>query len=508
MLPGAVTPLTLSLSVYAIDWGMRKMLTTAGAYKKMDNIPPYSCVLPVCNHLFINLSSIYPMTKCVLFATKQDVDYSICGRKIDAECEIIGRRKGFFKRFFNTYKYLGFVMSKNKAKKKITKLANTFSICDSADPQILYDNITGAKHNADIATYYHYATSSHSGSMSSAVFNILERKLHDTEKCKGVLAELLEDIDGIESVDILRSLRKISASGNSQELIDEFMRRHGHRAIREAELRSRGWADDRDAFNEYLRAVSAGSAEIEKTVSADIKQILKRHGFRGMMLGLMKFLAGQSRIGVSNREHSKSMMIKVYNVFKTAYRNLAKLLVGRNLIPDEDLIFFFTHEEIQTVISGEGQSLIKRAIKRRRLLDTQMGLFFEEVYMGKPQPLDQSAAADGATSFTGAAISRGTASGRARVVKTMADAAQLKNGEIMVCTFTDIGWSPYYALIGGLVTEIGSSLSHGAVVAREYGLPLVSNIKGATKIINTGDSITINGTTGTVTIISSGGQTE
>ena len=73
-----------------------------------------------------------------------------------------------------------------------------------------------------------------------------------------------------------------------------------------------------------------------------------------------------------------------------------------------------------------------------------------------------------------------------------------KKGEIMVARFTDIGWTPYYSVVNGLITEIGSSLSHGAVVAREYGLPTIVNVKGATKILKNGDHIVMNADKGTI----------
>ena len=101
----------------------------------------------------------------------------------------------------------------------------------------------------------------------------------------------------------------------------------------------------------------------------------------------------------------------------------------------------------------------------------------------------------------GSSISRGKATGKARVVRNVEEANSLEKGEIMVASFTDIGWSPYYCMLGGLVTEVGSALSHGAVVAREYALPLVSNIPFATQVIKTGDLISIDGYTGEVAII-------
>ncbi len=78
----------------------------------------------------------------------------------------------------------------------------------------------------------------------------------------------------------------------------------------------------------------------------------------------------------------------------------------------------------------------------------------------------------------------------------------------MVAKFTDIGWSPYYSIISGLITEIGSSLSHGAVVAREYGLPTIVNVKAATKVLKNGDRIRMNATKGTVMLIRDAEQSQ
>lgn len=84
------------------------------------------------------------------------------------------------------------------------------------------------------------------------------------------------------------------------------------------------------------------------------------------------------------------------------------------------------------------------------------------------------------------------------LIKQRKDANHLQKGEIMVARFTDIGWTPYYSMVNGLITEIGSSLSHGAVVAREYGLPTIVNVKGATQLLKNGDYIVMNATKGTI----------
>jgi len=100
----------------------------------------------------------------------------------------------------------------------------------------------------------------------------------------------------------------------------------------------------------------------------------------------------------------------------------------------------------------------------------------------------------------GMAASPGQVEGRARVVMTPAEAATLQPGDILVTRATDPGWTPVFSLIGGAVLEIGGALSHGAIVAREYGLPAVVNVPQATQRIQDGQIIGVDGTRGQVTL--------
>ena len=195
-------------------------------------------------------------------------------------------------------------------------------------------------------------------------------------------------------------------------------------------------------------------------------------------------------------------MILVVNHFKIAYRNLARMLVENGALPEEDLIYFLTHRELGHLIFHKDPLYVKKASIRRRLLKEQANLRFNHIYVGEPKPIDMTQSFSGmGAKLQGTSLSRGKVVGTARVIESMDDARKLKPGEIMVAGYTDIGWSPYYAVIGGLVTEVGSALSHGAVVAREYALPTVSNIEFATRKIQTGDTISIDGESGIVTII-------
>jgi pyruvate,water dikinase len=166
-------------------------------------------------------------------------------------------------------------------------------------------------------------------------------------------------------------------------------------------------------------------------------------------------------------------------------------------LPDEDAVFFLTHDELGELLGGR-RELAALAASRRKVIDYQMPLHFPQVFRDRPEPsrLEPVEGEDGA--LVGKPVSRGAVTGRARVVETLAEAAALEAGEILIAPITDVGWTPYFSLIAGLATDVGSAVSHGAVVAREYGLPAVVNLRVATSRFRTGDLVTLDGDRGTL----------
>ncbi len=526
MMPGAVTPLTLSTSIYSIDYGMRKMFVTAGGAKSMDDVAPWSGLVSVGNTLFLDITSTQCIVDNTLGGNRDAAAVSICGRVLEDVPEQPVPRVNFLIKLVNTVKYFSMLMKTDRACKKLNRLAENFWIDQKSNSLNQYEEIDSKLPAMNEAFWIHYIPSAHSGAMNSAIFFMLTEEGLEPEEINRRLAGALEDIDGIESVDILRSLRRVAAElveenpgavdYSAQELaeylkvceddsayaLEHFMKRHGHRAIREAELRSKSWHMDEIALCSYLKSIIAsGTQEVKKIKPSggNIEALLD--GVSAKLQRILKVLVKQSRKGVVNREYSKSRCIKVVDRFKVAYWHLGSLMEKEALLPDSDLVFFLKHDELGQLVRGN-KGLVKKAVARRRLLDEQMQLKFDEICVGRPIPIEENySLKDGDNLLLGTSISRGKATGRARVIKSVEDANKLEKGEIMVAAFTDIGWSPYYSLIGALVTEVGSSLSHGAVVAREYALPLVSNIPYATKRIKTGDTISVDGTSGKVAII-------
>jgi phosphohistidine swiveling domain-containing protein len=98
-------------------------------------------------------------------------------------------------------------------------------------------------------------------------------------------------------------------------------------------------------------------------------------------------------------------------------------------------------------------------------------------------------------------VCAGVVQARACVITDLAEIDQLKDGDVLITYCTDIGWSPYFPMLGGIATELGGLVSHGAVIAREYGLPCIVGAKGATKMFKTGDNVVLSGKTGTIELI-------
>ena len=112
----------------------------------------------------------------------------------------------------------------------------------------------------------------------------------------------------------------------------------------------------------------------------------------------------------------------------------------------------------------------------------------------------REAPAAGELKLTGLAVSAGVVTGRARVILRSDTSERIEPGEILIAPFTDPGWTPYFLPAAGLVTDMGGMLSHGSIVAREYGLPAVVNVERATLVIKTGMVVRVDGNKGEVTV--------
>jgi pyruvate,water dikinase len=204
---------------------------------------------------------------------------------------------------------------------------------------------------------------------------------------------------------------------------------------------------------------------------------------------------------IGYREYPKYGMMNRYFVYRQALLKEGERLVQANVIHKMDDIYYLTFQELHEVISTHklDYQLISKRIDEHRLFEkltpprviTSEGEIVRGQYKRENLP---------AKAIAGLAVSSGVIEGRARVILRMED-AELEAGDILVTAFTDPSWTPTFVTIKGLVTEVGGLMTHGAVIAREYGLPAVIGVENATKRIKDGQRIRVNGTKGYVEIL-------
>ena len=520
MMPGAVTPLTLSTSAKAIDYGMRYMLYKAGVYSSPYEEKPLRLISSISGHLFFDMNLLYNMYTKVGIANPQSMNLSIMGEYHDYP-PITAKFSNPIVRVINSVKFLRYVMSGRRAMKRFDTMLTKVHFAETSSYQELYRSIDYNLAYLDESLIYHYASSSSSGSATSTLYMMLDKYFPDKKKYQSFLSHLLTNIPNIESADILSCLQEMAAlikkrepkavdfsAGELLEFIkndaetnakyQDFLARHGHRCIKEAEMRNKPWREDELPLMNYLQSIINSPM---KLVQSEEKIDLRKE-FAFIRNPLLKrasiIFAKRARQAVVDREYTKSQLIQIIDLFKQQYARLAKLMVNANILTDTDLIYFLTHTEIGKLIDGD-TTLLAVAERRRKAYAIQENLSFDDIYIGKPTA-DVFDVGQNDGVMKGVPVSNGECEGIVRVVYSIDDANKLQKGEIMVARFTDIGWTPYYSIVNGMITEIGSSLSHGAVVAREYGLPAIVNMKGATKLLKNGDRIRMDAGKGTVVL--------
>lgn len=204
---------------------------------------------------------------------------------------------------------------------------------------------------------------------------------------------------------------------------------------------------------------------------------------------------------IGYREYPKYGMVSRYFVYKKALMNEAEKLVQEGVIHAKEDIYYLTFEELREVIRTNklGCQIISKRKEEHKLYEkltpprviTSDGEIVTGEYKRENLP---------AGAIAGLPVSSGVVEGRARVILNMED-ADLEEGDILVTSFTDPSWTPLFVSIKGLVTEVGGLMTHGAVIAREYGLPAVVGVENATKLIKDGQRIRVHGTEGYVEIL-------
>jgi pyruvate,water dikinase len=295
-----------------------------------------------------------------------------------------------------------------------------------------------------------------------------------------------------------------------QRGLGQFLARYGFRSIGEIDIGVKRWSEDPThilgVLANYIRLDDAARAPDvqfgrgQHAAEEMLAELVRRsHGPRRL---LVRPVLQRLRVMIGAREAPKYHII---HLLATPARDLLRV-VGADLAARGDLeladdVFFLTLAEARRAVAGEdvrGVVSVRRCEFERERARRQLPRVLLSDGTDAEAALVSWSAADG-QGLRGAPASPGIVSGRARVVRSPLG-ARLEPGEILVAPSTDPGWTPLFLTAGGLVMEMGGMMSHGAVVAREYGIPAVVGVAGATDRITTGQRLTVDGSAGTVLV--------
>jgi pyruvate,water dikinase len=293
---------------------------------------------------------------------------------------------------------------------------------------------------------------------------------------------------------------------------NRFMTEYGHHCRGELEFLNTRWAERPDyvlgLVRGYLRSVGQADplqrqqqlaregAELAALCRQKLKNPFKRWLFNGSL--------ERTRKVSRDRENWKNEVVRQIAVFRRILLMLGERLCEDRILACREDIFFLTIPEIRPIVQGHPDFDVKEQIAARRAeYERNCAVTPPPVVVGRFDP-DTYAAPEVDTDVEvlhGIAVSPGVVTGRARVILRTDEDQHVEAGEILVAPFTDPAWTPYFLPAAGVVMDMGGVLSHGAIIAREYGIPAVVNVGPASKIIQTGQEICVDADRGIVTIL-------
>ncbi|GFR29861.1 putative phosphoenolpyruvate synthase, partial [Trichonephila clavata] len=466
VMPGATSPLGIETVTKCFSNVLKRDAFEKGIVDNLFQSKYFlSGILPFFNNMMITVAEMLvryglntPRSKGFMI--------SIFGRILDdpdlleyASHKAPGEFKSSFISDLRYYKELFFFdYGIDKAKKKIDNYHLAFLKPKTAKET--FKAILNSCSDFDEAVLYHMHCSENSSNWNMYMFTTLcEAKGNFDTDVYSDFASLLATSSDVESANVPQAMQDVAdqivkdigkekfSSMSVEEALEwlkastsiagnkfrQFLNRHGHRCLREFDVKSITWGMDPKLLVKLLQnlaGTSKGDTKKEKSIDAIFSELNVPLSF--MSKCYLKFVLPQCRKGVRRREFSKSLTIKCFDHWRQGFRHLAKLMVSEGRLPEEDVLFFLTYDEINDLLETRSPSIISRANQRKRVFSVVQNYKFPEIMKGTPKPINEEDESADTYEFIadltmkGIPVSQGVTKGYARVAMTLEEAADLK----------------------------------------------------------------------------------
>jgi rifampicin phosphotransferase len=326
-------------------------------------------------------------------------------------------------------------------------------------------------------------------------------------------AEVIDYLQNLQTDNFLDGLVRLKGGQEAKDAMNAYLNKYGMRCVGEIDITKTRWSERPitlvPIILSNIKNFEPGASQLR--FDQGRRESLKKE--KELLDRLKEFPDGDEKVKEAKRmidqvrnfsgyrEYPKYGIVSRYFVYKQALLREAERLTQHQVIHEKEDIYYLTFEELREVVRTnelDYQIIDKRrdAYKHYEKISPPRVITSDgEIVTGKYKRDNVPAGA-----MVGLPVSAGVMEGRARVILKMED-ANLEAGDILVTSFTDPSWTPLFVSAKGLVTEVGGLMTHGAVIAREYGLPAVVGVENATKLIKDGQRIRVHGTEGYVEIL-------
>ncbi|MXQ52205.1 phosphoenolpyruvate synthase [Shimazuella alba] len=320
--------------------------------------------------------------------------------------------------------------------------------------------------------------------------------------------EVIHFLQHVQDDNFLNELVKLDGGQETQDTINAYLNKYGMRCPGEIDITKTRWSEKPTILIPMILSNIKNfepNASKQKFEQGRLEALKKEQELLDRLqqlpdgkrkASMTKQVISLIRNFIGYREYPKYSMINRYFVYKQALMKEAEQLVDTNVIREREDVYYLSLDEFRETVRTKKidyETINKRKDEYKlyeNLTPPRVITSDGEIIVGKFKRENLPADA-----IIGLPVSTGIVEGRARVILNMED-ADLEDGDILVTSFTDPSWTPLFVSIKGLVTEVGGLMTHGAVIAREYGLPAVVGVENATKLIKDGQHIRINGIDG------------
>ncbi len=341
------------------------------------------------------------------------------------------------------------------------------------------------------------------------------RYLEDTADFRLVEKSLPYNATTEMGMDLMRIAKTLDERGEQPSMeqaeVQDFFQKYGHRSKQEVDIGVPRWDEepeyvlnliqsymDNQSYNQGLESFCRGAEEAEAAIKR-IKGRLEQAGKKRLAAKVEKMLRTYREV-FGLREESKFTLTQVYHVARRLLMEVGEDLKEQGRLDDPMDIFFLRFKD---VLSGEG--LQETVNANKDAYNRQMNISAPRLLSSTGESIFGAAEEkDGA--LAGIPVSAGVYEGRARVLHSPEEGSKIEKGDVLVTKGTNPAWTPLFLNLGAIIMETGGPISHGAIVAREYGVPAVVGVGEATTLIRDGQRVRVNGESGKVELIDEQGH--